>query len=368
MSDNQFNNGQPPYGQPGPQGQSPYGQQSPQGQQMYGQQDQSPYGQPGPQGQPVYGQQSPQGQSPYGQQGQNQFQQNKPPQKKSNAGLIIGIVIGSVLVFFVLILLAIIPVFRKYRAKVEEVRNQQHETTEFSADDYDYDISDELDKLNEEIDKITEYTTEESTESSIGSDSSDQDITGTFEDNTDEPVVDPDNTSDSTEDSISSDNSDSADSSADSSAVVAGTIDQAYFESNKWLEKNSNSYLVLEADKTFKYYRDKNDLTDYYYEGPYEFYVGDAAVDFVADDPDMKKYAVTREELEGLFERNEKYSPDNFVCLVLHNDKCIIGGENTAVDSVITPYYGFFLKQGNDEMLSIVNMNSPDYYDFVPDK
>ena len=51
MSDNQFNNGQPPYGQPGPQGQSPYGQQNSQGQQMYGQQDQSPYGQPGQQGQ-----------------------------------------------------------------------------------------------------------------------------------------------------------------------------------------------------------------------------------------------------------------------------------------------------------------------------
>ena len=116
------------------------------------------------------------------------------------------------------------------------------------------------------------------------------------------------------------------------------------------------------------YYKDKADTSDYYYEGPIEFYSGKEAYEFVTSNSEMIKYGVTKEELDDLFARNEEYSMDNFVCMVLHNEKCIVGGENTITDFVVTPYYGFYLTNGSDEIIQVVNMNSPEYYDFILDK
>ena len=142
------------------------------------------------------------------------------------------------------------------------------------------------------------------------------------------------------------------------------TIDKAYLRSHNWRETNSNSYIVFESD-TFTYYKDKGVYDNYYYKGHYEFYSGKAAVDYVVND--LSEYGVTRDEIQGLFDRNAKYDESNFVCLVLQNEECIIDGQNTTTDYTKAPYYGFYLKNNSVEALDIANMNTATYYWFVPD-
>ncbi|MCR5292587.1 MAG: DUF4813 domain-containing protein [Eubacterium sp.] len=142
------------------------------------------------------------------------------------------------------------------------------------------------------------------------------------------------------------------------------TIDKAYLRSHNWRETNSNSYIVFESD-TFTYYKDKGVYDNYYYKGHYEFYSGKAAVDYVVND--LSEYGVTRDEIQGLFDRNAKYDESNFVCLVLQNEECIIDGQNTTTDYTKAPYYGFYINNSSIEALDIANMNSATYYWFVPD-
>ena len=142
------------------------------------------------------------------------------------------------------------------------------------------------------------------------------------------------------------------------------TIDKAYLSSHNWRETNSNSYLVFDSN-TFTYYKDKGVYDNYYYKGHYEFYSGKAAVDYVVND--LSEYGVTRDEIQGLFDRNAKYDESNFVCLVLQNEECIIDGQNTTTDYTKAPYYGFYINNSSIEALDIANMNSATYYWFVPD-
>ena len=146
---------------------------------------------------------------------------------------------------------------------------------------------------------------------------------------------------------------------------ASSDINKSKFCDNKWVEYYSNSYLVPKSDGTFKYYKDKTDLTDYYYTGHYKLYVGDEGIDYVVND--LSDYGVTRDEIQGLIDRNDKYKKGNFVCLVLDNEECIIDGENTATSTVTTPYYGFYVKENGEEGFDIANMNSATYYLFQPE-
>ena len=142
-------------------------------------------------------------------------------------------------------------------------------------------------------------------------------------------------------------------------------IKSLIIEEGSWVEENSGSFLVLENKKEFKYYKDYGVMDDYYYEGTYKIYVGEDAVDYVVND--LSEYYVEEDELEDLFDRNDKYSEDNFICLVLNNDCCIIDGEETEVDLDSTPYFGFYLDDGKEKVLDIANMNSGNYYWFIPE-
>jgi hypothetical protein len=142
-------------------------------------------------------------------------------------------------------------------------------------------------------------------------------------------------------------------------------ITAEYFKNHEWYEENSGSYLVLESSKRFKYYRSKDELDDYYYSGTYEFYSGQEAIDYVVND--LSQYGVTRDEIDDLIERNEKYRVSNFVCMVIHNEEQIVDGEDIMEEDVMTPYYGFYLKDGSNEGLDIANMNVGGYYYFTPE-
>lgn len=125
-----------------------------------------------------------------------------------------------------------------------------------------------------------------------------------------------------------------------------------------YIESKDQSLLELKKDGTFKYYKNKTDLTDYYYEGTYKVYNGQDAVNYISNN--LKEYGVTKDEQIALFVRSN-HKLENYYCIVLINDKCIINGENTLTNTVETPYFGFYYS----EVLNITNMKSANTYNFV---
>lgn len=142
------------------------------------------------------------------------------------------------------------------------------------------------------------------------------------------------------------------------SGIKINTVEDV-ISGHSW-EASDGSLLVLDDDGTFRYYRDQDDRSDYYYEGTYKVYCGEDAVEYIAED--LEEYGVTEEEQREIFERNEEYNVDNYYCMVLTYEKCFIDGENTLEETVITPYFGFYYEKY--EELDFANMNTATYYYF----
>lgn len=142
----------------------------------------------------------------------------------------------------------------------------------------------------------------------------------------------------------------------------AGT-DASKFYGQKWVETHEDSYLVPKADGTYRYYRSKDELNDYYYEGHYEFYMGDDAYKYVTED--LSKYGVTKEEIDNIIAMNDEYTKDNLICFVLHNEKKIIDGVDTMEGGTVdTPYFGCLITEDGKQVLDVANMNAAEYYWF----
>ena len=129
-----------------------------------------------------------------------------------------------------------------------------------------------------------------------------------------------------------------------------------------WQATGDSSLIVCKANGSFKYYQSAEDLTDNYFEGTYGFYMGKEAVTYITTE--LSKYAVTKAELEALFERGEEYDESNFVVLVLNNEACMMDGVNQVETPYQTPYYGFYFESNGVPRLDIVNMNSANSYVF----
>lgn len=130
-----------------------------------------------------------------------------------------------------------------------------------------------------------------------------------------------------------------------------------------WQATGDSSLIVCKADGSFKYYQSSEDLSNYYFEGTYGFYMGKEAVTYITTE--LSEFAVTKAELEGLFERGEEYDESNFVVFVLNNEACMIDGVNQVETPYQTPYYGFYLEKDGVPCLDLVNMNSANYSTFV---
>lgn len=130
-----------------------------------------------------------------------------------------------------------------------------------------------------------------------------------------------------------------------------------------WQASGDSSLIICETNGSFKYYQSAEELTNNYYEGTYEFYMGKDAVSYITTE--LGAYGVTKKELEGVFDRNENYDESNFVILVLNNEACIIDGKNIVDSPYQTPYFGFYLEEDGVPYLDIANMNSGNYYLFV---
>lgn len=172
------------------------------------------------------------------------------------------------------------------------------------------------------------------------------------EDEEDEDDEDEDDKKDSKEDQKEDD--------SDEAAV---SDEAARLTAYNWQGTKDGSLLVFEQDGTFRYYQTAEDLTDNYFEGTYEFYVGADAVDYITTD--LSDYSVTKNELEGIFEGSEEYDESNFVCFTLNNEACYMGGENTVEKPYQTSYFGFCLEEDGDLYLDIANMNSANYHLFI---
>ncbi len=127
----------------------------------------------------------------------------------------------------------------------------------------------------------------------------------------------------------------------------------------QWQETGDGSLIVCESDGSFKYYQSAEDMTNNYFEGSYEFYMGKKAVTYITTE--LSEYGVTKDELKGVFDRNEEYDESNFVIFVLNNEVCIVDGENMVESPYRTPYFGFYLESDGVPYLDIANMNSGNY-------
>ncbi len=143
-------------------------------------------------------------------------------------------------------------------------------------------------------------------------------------------------------------------------AAYSSTLDE--LSGNDW-EANDGSLLCLNEDSSFDWYQKAEDLTNNYYSGSYKVYNGKDAIEYITSE--LSEYALTREEQEALISRNSEYTYDNYYCLVLDNEECMVDGENIldASQPSRTPYYGFYYE--GDEYLDLANMNSGNYSGFT---
>lgn len=145
----------------------------------------------------------------------------------------------------------------------------------------------------------------------------------------------------------------------DEEEVVTPTTPTITLPSTKWLFSD-DSEIVFE-ETAFKWYRDENVYTDNYYIGTYKFFTGAEAETYLT--VDLKDYGITLEELQGVYSRNEEYSQDNLVLLVLDTTSAYIDGQTTVYEeNIIAPYYGFAI---SDTSLDIASMNSGTYSEFT---
>lgn len=141
------------------------------------------------------------------------------------------------------------------------------------------------------------------------------------------------------------------------------------------------SELSLQEDGSFRYYRSEEDHQNQYYEGTYEVFYGQDALDKVAS---MTEYGLTMEELERILSLNMNgYVPgdssledlfytlepdmndkrtryqvckDTFYAVILHNDKLVVSPEEETVKDHDTLYIGFYIPEL--EIADMTNANA----------
>ena len=153
---------------------------------------------------------------------------------------------------------------------------------------------------------------------------------------------------------------------------------QDYISGNTFL-CGDGSQICLQKDGSYRYYQSEDDHENQYYEGVYEVYYGQAAVDKVAS---MTEYGLTAEELDQVLSINmngyvpggstpmdylyyegaledtrERYTVclDTFYAVILHNQRLVYSPENVREGGNSTLYVGFYVPEL--EMADLTNCN-----------
>ncbi len=125
-------------------------------------------------------------------------------------------------------------------------------------------------------------------------------------------------------------------------------------DDTEWVSNPDLSCLSFEDDGEFRFYRDDDVRDDNYFEGEYDFYIGEDAIEYVTDD--LEEYGLTKKEIDRFTEEEE--TRENFVCLVLHNESIIVDGEEVIDEPYDMPYYGFLEEDDDERTLTLVNMET----------
>lgn len=138
--------------------------------------------------------------------------------------------------------------------------------------------------------------------------------------------------------------------------------DAYLFFAEKEFVAGDDSVIYFSNDGTFVWYRDDANHLDNYYTGTYEAHRGEKAVNYVTEE--LSDYAVTEEELEDYFVRNEGddfYTRENYTVLTLCTEEAIIDGSNQVTEPYEKHYMGFM----EDGYYDAANMDSGEYASFT---
>lgn len=116
-------------------------------------------------------------------------------------------------------------------------------------------------------------------------------------------------------------------------------------------QADDNSVLYLNQDKTYTWYQSDTEKTDNFYSGTYEFYTGNNAIIYIADN--LKEYHITEEEQRNLI-RREGYDLNDYYLIILNCDKMVKDSQEQIPNTRTIYYYGFY--QENQKYLDLKNI------------
>lgn len=150
--------------------------------------------------------------------------------------------------------------------------------------------------------------------------------------------------------------------STNNSENIEENEDKTIITNTSWTASDG-SELIFSKDR-IDWYRDPKDHSDNYYSGKYTFYKGKEAVKYITEE--LSEYGITKEELQGVFDRSKLYEEDLFVVFDIRYDKYVANGENQKITKSLVPWYGFILD--NNTYLDVANMNTGSYLKFSKNK
>lgn len=119
---------------------------------------------------------------------------------------------------------------------------------------------------------------------------------------------------------------------------------------------NDNSYLILNKDNTFIWYKDKENKEEYY-KGTYNLYRGENAIKYISSQ--LSIYDISEEEQRIIINNNEMNDAiDHYYLLIIKNEKLIINEKEESL-SKETKYYGFATEDYKE--LDFYNLDSNNY-------
>ena len=130
-----------------------------------------------------------------------------------------------------------------------------------------------------------------------------------------------------------------------------------HFIGNNFIAQD-NSYLVLNKDKTFYWYKDINNKDEYYY-GVYTIYRGENAINYITNT--LSIYGIDEKyQRTYLLDKNI----DDYYNLNLNNEKLVVNGKEEKLFKE-TRYYG--LATDNYKKFELLNMDANNYAIFTLD-
>ena len=147
-----------------------------------------------------------------------------------------------------------------------------------------------------------------------------------------------------------------------------GGLTQYYFENHKWEGLNDTALIIPESGNKFTWYRDRSNTGGDYYSGSYKLYLGEDAVDYLVDESEVSAF-VDEDYVESLEKPEYGATKENFVCLVLTNEKEVFYGQEKEYkkgEQVTTTLYGFYVNDKDGNKLTLVKYKNPYEFNLVP--